>query len=441
LLAPCSAWAAPSIEVNPTSVDFSPPDFMVGVGSPEQKVLIANLGTDPLKLTSITIRGSDPVDFTLSGGGCPAVLQPQEQCEKFVGFRPQAAGSRSAQLVIASDDPQRAVLLVPLTGAAILPAPRLTVSAGEMDFGTQPVNAASDAQYVMATNIGMRLLHFTNVGISPAGEFSLVPPIDCGSVDLAPLSSGLIPWWCYAYIAFKPSGPGLRTATLTFESNDPNGPATVALRGTGAGPSISLSPSPLNFGSREVGMSGNTRYVELTNTGTAPLQLTDTPITGGQAGDFTAISGSTCTVQPQGVCRIAIGFTPRASGTRLAELVVNSNTSQARVPMQGFGEFVAPPPPPPLTADDHSFLSSPTTPMPAGCVGNPSQFRLDFQVTRAVGMLLPNGTLAGAPAAIASRALSPVATLELMNQRVEPGSLRPSGGSSKCVPVRLSVTC
>jgi hypothetical protein len=99
---------------------------------------------------------------------------------------------------------------------------------------------------------------------------------------------------------------------------------------------------------------------------------------------------------------------------RLADLVITSNAPQVSVPLQGFGEFVAPTAPRPLTADDHSFLASPTTPVPSGCVGNPQQFQLDFAVTRAFGPLMANGTLAVASAAIASGALSPVVTLEMM---------------------------
>lgn len=349
----CAAWAAPSIEVNPANVHFSPPEYMVGLGSQETKVIIANVGTDPLHLTSIAIRGTARADFTLSGGGCPPVLQPQERCEKFVGFRPRQPGLRSANLVAVSDDPQRPELLVPLGGAGALPAPRLTVSNDELDFGTEQINVAGASRYVLATNIGMQTLTFAQISINPAGEFSLVPPSDCGSLDLASSSSGLSPSSCYVYVTFKPSSPGLRAATLTFTSNDPNGPATVALLGMGAAATIAVDEAAFDLGTAVIGdpaLGKTRRSIPVKNQGAADLTVTSASITGVNELDFHVLAGVPCTVDPSGSssCPISIEFLPRGLGQRSATLSLASNdphNPNLVLTLQGFAEVVYPPPP------------------------------------------------------------------------------------------------
>jgi hypothetical protein len=84
-----------------------------------QTVALTNTGTAALNISSVAIGGTNPTDFYQSGS-CGGSLAPGANCSTNVRFRPTAAGSRSASLIItdnASDSPQT----VPLGGTGVQP--------------------------------------------------------------------------------------------------------------------------------------------------------------------------------------------------------------------------------------------------------------------------------------------------------------------------------
>jgi hypothetical protein len=101
--------------------------------------------------------------------------------------------------------------------------PALTVP-GEVAFpGTQLTGSVSGPLPVTLRNDGGAPLALS--GISPAGDFL----VDAGAC-MAPLSPGAS---CTLLVRFTPSVAGARAGSLTIASNDPAGPSTVALAGTG----------------------------------------------------------------------------------------------------------------------------------------------------------------------------------------------------------------
>jgi hypothetical protein len=99
----------PVIAVLP--VDFSS-------GAPGTQIAdVLNIGGQPLSIGNIAVQGADPQDFVLSSNTCsPAPVEPFQRCEVAVTFCPKAAGARSAQLVIASNDPDQPQTTVALSG-------------------------------------------------------------------------------------------------------------------------------------------------------------------------------------------------------------------------------------------------------------------------------------------------------------------------------------
>ena len=146
---------------------------------------------------------------------------------------------------------------------------------------------------------------------------------------------------CGFEVSFTPSTGGLAAGSITIAGNNLNGWVKIPVSGIGAAPSITVSPSPLSFGSVELGGTSDMRSVTLTNTGTAPLVITDVTLLEAHAVDFRVLVGAPCTAQPNQACRIDLQFTPSDFGPRLADLAVTSNAASVRVPLRGFGEQFA----------------------------------------------------------------------------------------------------
>jgi hypothetical protein len=73
--------------------------------SASQTLTINNSGSGLLRISSLTLTGSDPQDFLVSAGGCLTPIAGGASCTLTVNFAPQAQGSRQATLQIASNDP------------------------------------------------------------------------------------------------------------------------------------------------------------------------------------------------------------------------------------------------------------------------------------------------------------------------------------------------
>jgi Ca2+-binding RTX toxin-like protein len=117
-------------------------------------------------------------------------------------------------------------------------------------------------------------------------------------------------------------------------------------------PVISLSPTSLTFPDTAVGATSAAQAITLTNSGTAPLNITEV-LSEEVAGDDPAVAldfvpgGGTCTppvtVAPGGTCTIEVTFTPSATGLRRAEIQVVSNAVGTVTPVSGNGIVAAAP--------------------------------------------------------------------------------------------------
>jgi hypothetical protein len=91
--------SAASLNLGPERVDTS---------SAPKTVTLTNLGNTPLRIESLTLRGTDAGDFAIqSSSTCAAgkTLAGEGSCTINLAFKPSAAGARSATLVISDSDP------------------------------------------------------------------------------------------------------------------------------------------------------------------------------------------------------------------------------------------------------------------------------------------------------------------------------------------------
>ncbi len=121
-----------SIDLIPSRLDFG----SVELGAWKDLTLtIRNNGEGPLTVTGLT---SSSPQFLQVASQLPFVLQAGEEKGVTVRFQPSAAGARTATLTVASDDPERLTVDVPLSGTGVEPAPEepeISVSPSTLDFG------------------------------------------------------------------------------------------------------------------------------------------------------------------------------------------------------------------------------------------------------------------------------------------------------------------
>jgi len=107
-----SAKTSPQAVLTPVSVSF--PNTAVGKTSAAQTVTLSNPGTATLKITGITLTGTDPKDFLLSKT-CGSKLSKGASCTLSVTFAPSASASLSA-IVSVTDNAAGSPHTVSLSG-------------------------------------------------------------------------------------------------------------------------------------------------------------------------------------------------------------------------------------------------------------------------------------------------------------------------------------
>jgi hypothetical protein len=313
---------------------------------------------------------------------CPATLKAGGICTLTIGFKPSAAGARSATLAISSNA-ENSPTEVALSGVGVN-GPNLQLSATTLTFADQVVGTKSAAQVVKVTNSGNQP-QTLNFPLTTTANYTLTS--NC-TAQLAAGSS------CQIGVAFSPAQIGLHDEYLYLPLLSYG--VSVELRGTGilssaGNGSIAISPTTLNFGSLVLSQSGQMQWAALMNTGNSPVTInsisTATNAGHGSAGDFflanpsnyygevcgSAYNYSTQTYQgytvpfslaPQSSCSIVMEFEPSISGPESGTLTVTDSAvgSPHSVGLSGIG----------ISSVQPLAISPSAMTFPAELVGDPS---------------------------------------------------------------------
>lgn len=211
------------------------------------------------------------------------------------------------------------------------------------DFGTIPIGFGSVQQFFVITNFGFADLAITGtprvqVTGPAAGDFQVTvqPP---ANVTARTNTTFLV--------TFDPSATGLRSATVSIASDDPDeSPYTFAIQGFGSDdvsdidlssltgvaiPNGDASPSvakTTDFGSAGVNGGLVNRTLVITNFGFAQLNLTGAPkvqISGPHAADFQVTTTVPGSVPARANDTFQISFDPSATGLRSAMVSIASD--------------------------------------------------------------------------------------------------------------------
>ncbi len=363
-----TASIGPSFSFSPDPIVF--PAQAAGTTSEELYAQAESAGDSVLTISSIALSGPNASDFTLQltgvgGPNCmPTPVPPGSFCNLGIFFSPpaNATGTRTANLVftdLAGDSPQSIPITASVPSANFLNisplnlAPSFPVAFGTSTYSILDLQNPSPTSSVQVTGI--------TIAGANMGDFSAAPS-NCGTNGAFPMT---VPAnsTCYVQVTFNPAAgaSALRVATLTVQTNPAaTGLPTVALSGDAVtnsqpGMSLSLVPTPSNFGALQVGETSNPESVlftvynkypipcanSATNCG-APLVISNITI---GLSDYAVVQtdgATTCTPFPAtisigGNCTYALTFTPKQAGQRNSTVSILSNDPQGTMTFPVYG--------------------------------------------------------------------------------------------------------
>jgi hypothetical protein len=224
--------------------------------------------------------------------------------------------------------------------------PTLMVSPTSLDFGAQPVGATTVAKTVTLTNNTSDPIAFagTNVSFSGTNAADFASPSNsCGGSIAAGAS-------CTVSVTFKPSVVAAETGTMVITVTITDGGLSssqsfnVSLKGTGtaAAPVVGLDHASVAFGGQMVTTTSTATVVTLTNSGSAPLNITSiaaTPSVFTQTNTCPASPATLPTTPGSNTCTISLKFAPTAVGAQSGTLTItdNAGSSPQSIPLTGSG--------------------------------------------------------------------------------------------------------
>lgn len=349
-----------------------PGGFAAVVGE-ERTYTITNRGTFELNLFGdVMLDGPGSEHFRVSMQPATGILAADGGETTFsVTFAPMAEGTHSATVVVISDDVDEGFYSFTIQGTGTVP--EITVRGNGVEIvdgdatpaaadGTQFGGTAVDMGMVTRSfsiiNDGLADLHLTGldavaIGGPGAEHFYVTTP---PGHPVGPGGESTFD------IVFDPTGPGVHTATVTIENDDPNeGTYTFTIQGTGQVPEIDVSgngtpianndnsPSATDgtdFGNAIQDVTVVTHTFSITNNGLAALNVSLIELSGPDAGHF-AVSAQPATPVAAGASTtFQITFDPQALGPLVATVGIFSDDADEGVySFDIIGTGVVPPPP------------------------------------------------------------------------------------------------
>lgn len=338
---------APWVRVDPVQLDLgavlagSRQEATVRVENPGGRAVALRLrpGSNVARCSD----GPDPAAFCygvdaarLDGQG-RLVLAPGASEPITVAFEPAAAGIRAdGTLVVEACPARECETRISIQGVGVERSLRCRPS--ELDFG--PVNPGA-SRFVRTTcsneaNLSVTLGSWAIEG-DPSRAFSV------GTSGPAVLNPGEV---LDIEVAFSPTDLGDASALLRVEADTVVGPEPVVipLAGNGGGPDVAMVPDELDFG-RVSTQAPARRSFLITNTGFAPLTISEIQVDVDGTGAFTALDAVANVLQPGESMVVTIEFLPPRVGPIASAVRISTNDAdQPTTTLTLLGEGVDLPP-------------------------------------------------------------------------------------------------
>jgi hypothetical protein len=301
----------PTLSVSPSSVNFG----SAGVNIPTtQSITLSSTGTAAVTISGATVSGTG---FTLAQGTFPVTLSPGQTAKVSVEFDPTVEGALAGQLSVTSNSTTNSTAVVALSGTAL---PVLT-----------GISCTSASTGGTATD----LCTATISGPAPAGGFRVALSSNNAAVTVSPAGLVNANMSSVQFMAYATAVSAAQTATLTASAGGVT--EAFAIQLSVPAPTLSVSPSSVNFGSAGVN-TPTTQSITLSSTGTTAVAISGATVSG--AG-FTLAQGTfPMTLNPGQTATVGVQFDPTVEGALAGQLSITSNStpnSTAVVALSGSG--------------------------------------------------------------------------------------------------------
>lgn len=189
----------------------------------------------------------------------------------------------------------------------------INISVDTITFPATGVNSTSTVALTIC-NGGVSDLTLGAFSVTPAGRPFVAGAIPDDGMVLSPGECTSVP------ISFTPTAEGTFTATLMVASDDPDGPVSISLIGTGVAEVIELSTRLLTVSSTNIGGT-RSAFITVTNPTDVPVTVSDVTFTRrgtrkvsfeNATDPFFRAAPSTFTVAPRGSQQVQVFFSPDA---------------------------------------------------------------------------------------------------------------------------------
>lgn len=297
-------------------------DVEIGQTSANHTVSVRNDGSATLTISSVSLGGSNPAQFAITGGTVPGnaiTLAPGASTSWTVACQPTTKGNKSAAFQIGSDDPDEGTVSVSLSCRGTEAA--LTATPTPLTFAVTRVGETSNASLTLE-NAGNVSLTVTSLSLShnvfalvspPSTPFTLEPNGQAGdSVSLD--------------LTFTPVMHGDISGTLTVMADELANPASFSVVGPGRLAEVSVSPTSWNAGDVRVDQTFETEQVfTIENIGTASFQVSDITLDNGNDFQLTVVNPVPRTLDPGQTAQFRILATPDDLGMNSGMVTISTD--------------------------------------------------------------------------------------------------------------------
>lgn len=213
----------PDIVINSEHIEFG------GITVPYdsiQSFQIINAGNADLEIESIVLENNEDAIYKITPN--VAVVPKDESLTIDVLFEPATYLRYNRDLLITSNDDERPVVRIPVTGEGVDgPVPSISLTPQAIDFG-EVLQGETETQFFTLKNVGTGLLEITGVELDGSSDFEVVTGFNGSTYDLEQESTIIV--------NYSPTAEGGANAQLRIQSNDPYQEETmVTLLGNGGG--------------------------------------------------------------------------------------------------------------------------------------------------------------------------------------------------------------
>jgi hypothetical protein len=273
-------------------------------------------------------------DCTISGTMTTKLLSPGGVCHITIGLTASSTASNDGAIAQSWLIGARSVQLTAYGQAAAL-----SLSAGEVDFGTQYASGLRLPRYLYLSNNSTTAIEHAAVVLPGTSPFSVSDecPSELEAQTVCQLQLGYQSAQTTSADAVTLSLDEGLTALVTGRSL-----GQPAANGASVNPNLSLSATSLNFATAVVltGVSGSTQSVTIQNTGASAFALALV-----LTGDFTDTTNCGASLAGGASCSVVFSFAPSQPGTRQGLLAVTAGagTTPAYVTLSGVGTGILSP--------------------------------------------------------------------------------------------------